>query len=126
MVATDADRGDNAEIDYGIERTENLDLPFNIDRNTGVITTSENLDREKFASYELSVTATDNARDPLTGICRLTVAVSDVNDKTPTFALSEYRSKLKEGLSSFSLHIHQFVTGDVKKKKKNKKIKTNR
>ncbi len=93
VVATDADRGENAEITYGIERTENLDLPFNIDRNTGLITTAESLDREKFASYELSITAKDKGRDALTGICRLTVTILDVNDKTPTFALSEYRSK---------------------------------
>ena len=59
-----------------------------------MITTSEGLDRERFSSYELSVTATDNARDALTGICRLTVTISDINDKPPIFALSNYKSKL--------------------------------
>ena len=94
VTATDQDRGANAEITYGIETNENANLPFTITPTTGEIRTSGRLDRETKSSYEISVTATDKGKNPLIGVCRFTITVTDINDNAPKFAFQEYRGKL--------------------------------
>lgn len=57
----------------------------------GVISTTQSFDRERQREYTLSVTATDRAREPLIGVCQLTVLIADINDNDPTFENSRYQ-----------------------------------
>lgn len=57
----------------------------------GVITTTQSFDREKQREHTLSVTATDQAQEPLIGVCQLTVLVADLNDNDPKFENSRYQ-----------------------------------
>lgn len=57
----------------------------------GVITTTQSFDREQQREYTLSVTATDQAQEPLIGVCRVTVLIADVNDNDPKFENSRYQ-----------------------------------
>lgn len=57
----------------------------------GVITTTQSFDREKQREYMLSVTATDQAQEPLIGVCQITVLIADVNDNDPKFENSRYQ-----------------------------------
>ncbi|NXA43657.1 PCDA6 protein, partial [Eudromia elegans] len=53
---------------------------FKIDRNSGVITLSGELDFEDVPLYRLQVDATDRGTPPLSGHCKVVVEVLDVND----------------------------------------------
>lgn len=50
-------------------------------------------DRERQREFTLSVTATDQADEPLIGICQITVVVVDQNDNDPKFENSRYQCK---------------------------------
>lgn len=58
---------------------------------SGVITTAVTFDRERQREFTLSVTATDQAEEPLIGICQITVLITDRNDNDPKFENSRYQ-----------------------------------
>ncbi|XP_033122343.1 protocadherin-15-like [Anneissia japonica] len=69
---------------------------FTIDPVTGVITTSEALDRETQAQYMITVTAQDKAANPRSTTIIVTITVLDVNDNGPTFEKSTYTVMVME------------------------------
>ncbi|XP_056142918.1 neural-cadherin [Lampris incognitus] len=94
--AFDADIGVNGEVKYGIMHRDGASSGFDIDPDTGVITTTVSFDRERQREYTLSVTATDQAQEPLIGICQITVFIADQNDNDPKFENSRYQYFLRE------------------------------
>ena len=62
MKATDKDAGENARITYVISGPANEKNVFQINPNTGVVTTREKLDYETKNRYVLSLTAYDNGK----------------------------------------------------------------
>ncbi len=58
---------------------------------SGMITTTVSFDRERQREFMLSVTATDQAEEPLIGICPITVVIADQNDNDPKFENSRYQ-----------------------------------
>ncbi|XP_004551137.3 neural-cadherin [Maylandia zebra] len=96
VQAHDADMGVNGEVKYGIMNRDGVASGFDIDPDTGVITTAVSFDRERQREYTLSVTATDQAEEPLIGICQITVQISDQNDNDPKFENSRYQYFLRE------------------------------
>ncbi|KAF2981864.1 hypothetical protein EK904_011818 [Melospiza melodia maxima] len=96
VEAYDADLGINGEVKYGLMHRDGASLGFSIDPDTGVITTTQSFDREQQREHTLSVTATDRAREPLIGVCRLTVLIADLNDNEPKFENSRYQYFLSE------------------------------
>ncbi|KAK2909682.1 hypothetical protein Q8A73_007397 [Channa argus] len=96
VQAHDADMGVNGEIKYGIMHRDGVSSGFDIDPNTGVITTAKSFDRERQREFMLSVTATDQAEEPLIGICQITVLIADQNDNDPKFENSRYQYFLRE------------------------------
>ncbi|CAJ0958727.1 unnamed protein product [Ranitomeya imitator] len=75
---------------------EDASPAFTIDAYTGVITTTQSFDREKQREYTISVTATDQAQEPLISVCQITIFVADVNDNDPKFENSHYQYFLRE------------------------------
>ena len=84
VSANDADHGTNGQISYFI-RSGNIDNAFNLDANTGIVTTKANLDREIRDSYKLTLEAADSGSSRLTGTATLKITIVDINDNRPRF-----------------------------------------
>uniref|UniRef100_A0A8C9MJX2 CADN protein n=1 Tax=Serinus canaria TaxID=9135 RepID=A0A8C9MJX2_SERCA len=115
VEAYDADLGINGEVKYGLMHRDGASLGFSIDPDTGVITTTQSFDREKQREHTLSVTATDQAQEPLIGVCQLTVLIADLNDNDPKFENSRYQYFLSEdtpvGMSFLRVAAHDSDQG---------------
>ncbi|XP_058804510.1 fat-like cadherin-related tumor suppressor homolog isoform X2 [Phymastichus coffea] len=108
--ATDADLGDNAKITYSLVTDTN---DFKVDRSVGVLTVFGRLDRERQASYELRIRATDkgggNQGEPnldspaLYSEALVRIFIDDVNDNAPKFALTSYTVKVREDVPVWSV-----------------------
>lgn len=62
----------------------------------GTIVTARKFDRERQREYAVTVTATDQAADPLIGICQLNILILDQNDNSPKFENIRYECKYGE------------------------------
>ncbi|KAM7421623.1 hypothetical protein PAMA_015666 [Pampus argenteus] len=91
VQAHDADMGVNGDVKYGIMHRDGVSSGFDIDSDTGVISTAVSFDRERQREFTLSVTATDQAEEPLIGICQISVIIADQNDNDPKFENSRYQ-----------------------------------
>ncbi|XP_014251864.1 cadherin-related tumor suppressor [Cimex lectularius] len=88
-VATDLDFGLNAKIKYNLVG-DNVER-FKVDPDTGLIVTTEELDREETKVYYLTFVAKDcSLTDPKATAVNLTIIVSDDNDNSPTFSSATY------------------------------------
>ena len=89
-LARDLDLGVNGEVNYTLEI---LDLapgsmpPFEINPQTGLVTTTRPLDREAVDSYMIFINAFDNGEPSLSINATVNVTVGDVNDNAPIFFL---------------------------------------
>lgn len=86
VVAQDYDSGDNGKLSYEITSGDETG-DFSIASN-GTIYISKLLDREKKSTYNLVVTAKDNAKLPnkcLSSSVQVGITLLDVNDITPKF-----------------------------------------
>uniref|UniRef100_A0AAY4EQZ0 Uncharacterized protein n=1 Tax=Denticeps clupeoides TaxID=299321 RepID=A0AAY4EQZ0_9TELE len=94
--AVDADEGSNGKVTYGFMHKDSTVPAFNINAETGVIVTARKFDRERQREYAVTVTATDQAADPLIGICQLNILILDENDNSPKFENLRYEYFLRE------------------------------
>ena len=88
VTSTDADSGTNAMAIYSISGSGSNN--FQIDRNTGRITTLISFDRETIDQYSFIVTAMDLGSPSLTSTAIVSVSIGDVNDLPPEFSLDVY------------------------------------
>lgn len=101
--ATDRDKGLNGKITYSLI-TDTKD--FSIDRETGVLSISAPLDREKQDLYELRVRAMDGGDKVLTDAefhslsseALLQIKIDDFNDNAPQFHLTDYNVRVREDI----------------------------
>jgi len=109
VKATDNDFGQFARIYYEIA-SEEMKQYFDIDRNTGLITSKIRFDREHRDEYILQLKAIDGGSK--FGFASLRVSVEDVNDNSPQFFVKEYKlvistsNKLDETLLTVSILIY--------------------
>lgn len=89
VEATDADVGGNGKIEYEIVGG-NVKDAFEIDRESGVITTKGDIDRETIAEYTLTVQASDKGSPSLFSTKDFVVKVTDLDDNAPVFKPSIY------------------------------------
>ncbi|KAI1904104.1 hypothetical protein AGOR_G00002230 [Albula goreensis] len=94
--ATDADEGANGKVTYGFMHKDSTIPAFSIHPETGVIVTARKFDRERQREYAVTVTATDQAAEPLIGICQLNILILDENDNSPKFENLRYEYFLRE------------------------------
>ncbi|XP_068628013.1 fat-like cadherin-related tumor suppressor homolog [Battus philenor] len=90
--ATDRDTGLFARVHYSLSGAD--DGEFCVERDTGALFVCAPLDRERRALYELTVRATDGGGLRAEALVR--VAVDDVNDNAPRFALPSYSARVRE------------------------------
>jgi len=103
ISATDADSNENGVIVYSLEFLSNdTESPsnFGIDPVNGTVflLNTVNLDRERTASYEMTVTATDYGEPSLSTNITVIVIVVDVNDNAPQFQSRLFTGRIFENL----------------------------
>nr|CAI5831259.1 unnamed protein product [Callosobruchus analis] len=112
VKAIDADEGVNAKVSYVIPEY----LPFDVDSETGEITTNSMLDYEKQKDYQFVVTAKDGAPDPRIATATVTVEVIDVEDELPFFKKLVYEATVPENVPEyFVAEVKAYDPDTVKK-----------
>lgn len=99
--ATDADFGENAQIEYFIEANE-TDL-FEIGRLTGIISLRGQLDFETEQVHMFMVIATDLGTPMLNDTLVVTIEVTDVNDNPPSIVNQNAMFSIPENALNGSL-----------------------
>nr|XP_055052859.1 protocadherin-16 [Misgurnus anguillicaudatus] len=100
--ATDQDSGDNGVLHYKITEGDRFG-DFQLDKTSGVLSTSRPLDRESKARYTLTVEAQDQGTPSLTSTVTLDINVLDLNDNSPVFPSSSYSVEISEDAPEGSL-----------------------
>ncbi|XP_038141914.1 protocadherin Fat 3a isoform X2 [Cyprinodon tularosa] len=105
--AEDDDAGRDGEIHYSIRDGSGLGR-FAIDEETGVIYTTDTLDRETKDSYWLTVYASDRGVVPQFSTIEVFIEVEDVNDNAPLTSESLFRCSVPENSPRdvFVIQIH--------------------
>ena len=91
VTAIDPDKDENGTVSY---KTQD-GIPFVVSRN-GQLVANGVLDREQEPFYSFVITAFDNGVRPLSGLARVIVTLSDVNDNNPTFTSPLYIAGVPE------------------------------
>ena len=79
---------------------------FYIDQSSAVLHTREPLDRERSATYLLTVEARDGGAPFLSDTAVVMVMVEDVNDNAPFFPVGMYWASVPEGIQeAFVVHV---------------------
>ncbi|XP_012515533.1 PREDICTED: cadherin-7 [Propithecus coquereli] len=86
VVAHDPDSS-NSPVRYSIDRNTDLERYFNIDANSGVITTAKSLDRETNAIHNITVLAMESQNPSQVGRGYVAITILDINDNAPEFAM---------------------------------------
>ncbi|CAD7678920.1 unnamed protein product [Nyctereutes procyonoides] len=95
VMATDQDEGVNAEITYTfLSAPTSTSLLFNLNPNTGDITTNGTLDFEKTSRYMLVVEAKDGGVH--TAHCNVQIEIVDENDNAPEVTLMSFSNQIPE------------------------------
>uniref|UniRef100_H3AIL3 Cadherin domain-containing protein n=1 Tax=Latimeria chalumnae TaxID=7897 RepID=H3AIL3_LATCH len=100
VSATDPDLGRNGTVRYAI--TAGDAFKFQINGNTGVISTRVSLDREEKTAYQLQVVATDGGSLRSQNHAIVTIIVIDTQDNPPSFSQSTYSFVIFENVASGS------------------------
>ncbi|KAK2498183.1 hypothetical protein MC885_008416 [Smutsia gigantea] len=85
----DQDSRENGEVTCDL----NSDVPFKIhssSNNYYKLVTDGPLDREQTPEYNVTITATDRGKPPLSSSATITLHITDVNDNAPVFQQASY------------------------------------
>ncbi|XP_069340551.1 protocadherin gamma-B1-like [Eulemur rufifrons] len=91
----DKDSGENGEVTCVIKEK----VPFRIESSSNnyyKLVTDGALDREQTAEYNVTITATDRGKPPLSSSTSVTLLIGDVNDNAPVFHQESYVVHLAE------------------------------
>jgi protocadherin Fat 4 len=110
-LATDPDDGTNSQLVYHIS-SGNTDLKFDIDQQSGVVSTAGYLDREITGRYDLIIQVTDGGTPTGRSSARLNVSISDINDHAPEFVSKTYKTSIAEDAVVGSL-VSKLVATDA-------------
>ena len=95
VLATSLDTGINAKITYSIVHG-NQHNKFLIDKDTGLISISGDIDHERGKEYYLTVQARDGGIPPLYNQAAVNITVMDANDNSPVFSQTSYSARVIE------------------------------
>ncbi|KAL0182403.1 hypothetical protein M9458_021778, partial [Cirrhinus mrigala] len=95
VSATDADEGPNGEVTYEFSKMSDKTAKlFSIDKTTGQIVVTGEIDYEKDKKYEMGVQAKDASG--LASTAKIIIDVSDVNDNPPRIILKSLNNPVPE------------------------------
>ncbi|XP_076994257.1 protocadherin gamma-A8-like [Tamandua tetradactyla] len=114
VKATDPDEGANGKVAYKFGKlNEKQSLLFQLNGNTGEISTAKSLDYEECAFYEMEVQAEDVGA--LLGRTKVLVLVEDINDNRPEVVITSLFSPVLENSPSGTviafLNVHDRDSG---------------
>ncbi|XP_055998637.1 protocadherin Fat 4-like isoform X2 [Ostrea edulis] len=81
--------------DYIFDSADAQNL-FNLDKNTGVISTNAGLDRETKSSYKYSILAKDEKLSCKFASIQVQILIKDKNDNSPNFRPAAYKGSVSE------------------------------
>uniref|UniRef100_G3NQJ5 Cadherin, EGF LAG seven-pass G-type receptor 3 n=1 Tax=Gasterosteus aculeatus TaxID=69293 RepID=G3NQJ5_GASAC len=98
--ASDPDAGDAGRVSYTMAPLMNSRSSdyFRIHPDTGLISTTQILDREHMDLHYFRVTATDHGSSRLSGTTMVAITIADRNDHSPIFEQTEYRETIRENV----------------------------
>uniref|UniRef100_A0A8D0ZMQ9 Cadherin domain-containing protein n=1 Tax=Sus scrofa TaxID=9823 RepID=A0A8D0ZMQ9_PIG len=91
----DRDSGPNGLVTCSISRSLPFELEKSVDNYYRLVTNTV-LDREHVSMYNITVTATDEGRPPLSTEILISLNVADINDNSPAFPHSSYSVYIPE------------------------------
>ncbi|MGH0151366.1 UNVERIFIED_CONTAM: hypothetical protein FKN15_020115 [Acipenser sinensis] len=97
-LASDEDAGENGIIEYGLV-DENAGGYFVINSSTGALSATKALDREERCNYTIVIEAHDLGTPQRSSTAELRITVLDVNDNSPEFSKTHYRTSVSEDLA---------------------------
>ncbi|KAM5299397.1 protocadherin gamma-A10-like [Ctenodactylus gundi] len=114
VTATDKDEGANGEVTYSFRKLPDTQLlKFQLNKNTGEIQISDNLDYEETGFYELEIQAEDGGAYLATA--KVLITVEDVNDNSPEVTITSLSSPVTEdsppGTFIALLNVHDLDSG---------------
>lgn len=90
VVATDADKGHNAQIVYSLAASP--DGGFYINEKTGILFTNSSIRyNPQQPVIQLVVAARDKGKPSMSSVAAVRIQISDVNDNTPKFSRQKYK-----------------------------------
>ncbi|XP_075397808.1 protocadherin alpha-2-like [Tenrec ecaudatus] len=98
LNASDADEGLNSQIVYSLSN----DVPsitqskFNINPNSGELRIKGQLDYEEIKSYEIQVVAADKGSPSMSGHCKISIKLVDINDNRPDVSITTLSLPVRE------------------------------
>ena len=98
VSATDADKGLYGQIEYVISSGNSL-TSFQINPQSGLITTDKEIDRETISSFQLIVIARDFGSPRMATSVIVSVSIRDENDNSPIFNPFRYQESVREDIS---------------------------
>ncbi|XP_060039989.1 protocadherin Fat 4 isoform X2 [Erinaceus europaeus] len=110
VSAGDVDEGANGQVRYSLVAGDAQD--FRVDSVTGAVAVARPLDRERTASYLLTVQASDRGSPPRAASATATIVLRDENDCTPAFELSPYVLSISENLGTLPSTVLQVTARD--------------
>ncbi|XP_030621533.1 protocadherin alpha-C2-like isoform X2 [Chanos chanos] len=101
LNATDSDEGSNAEILYlfSLYTSEKTQATFSLNEDNGEITVKETINYEDFRIYDMEIIAKDKGSNSLSGHCKVTVLVTDMNDNHPEVSVKSFQSLVTEAVA---------------------------
>ncbi|KAL7983939.1 hypothetical protein Chor_001250 [Crotalus horridus] len=99
LHATDADSGERGQVSYFL----GPEAPsyFSLDKVTGILTVSTQLDREEREKYRYTVRAVDSGVPSRESIATVTLSVLDKNDNSPRFINKDFSFFVPENFPGF-------------------------
>ncbi|KFO19348.1 Protocadherin alpha-6 [Fukomys damarensis] len=94
--ASDADEGSNSDIVYSLSDVSSNTEKFKINPHSGEIKTKGKLDYEEMKSYDILVIASDKGTPPMSGHCKISLKLVDINDNTPEISISSLSLPIQE------------------------------
>ncbi|XP_008050761.1 protocadherin gamma-A8-like [Carlito syrichta] len=95
VTASDPDEGTNGKVAYKFRKSNEKQSPFfQLNENTGEISTAKSLDYEECSSYEMEIQAEDVGA--LLGRTKVLISVEDVNDNRPEVTITSLFSPVLE------------------------------
>nr|XP_046262322.1 protocadherin alpha-3-like [Scatophagus argus] len=98
--ASDLDVGKNSVSTYKLNNNDyfSLEVHKGGESVSAQLVLQKALDREKQQTVRLTVTAVDGGNPPKSGTCQIIVNVLDINDNSPVFSSSLYKTRISENV----------------------------
>ncbi|XP_023314181.1 fat-like cadherin-related tumor suppressor homolog isoform X1 [Trichogramma pretiosum] len=110
VLATDYDDEPNAKLRFYLTGDKNE--KFSLDKETGVLKTVGQLDRETQAKYLLTAHVQDRDKPSWECSSQLEIVISDLNDNAPKFSQQSYSATLPEDVEIGTLVTKVHATDD--------------